>query len=177
VTAARGCSSAVGLSLPAGALGSQAGIERLGPALEALSASAVPLFVHPGPAAGAPASFPALTAHVAEMATAWHAWAQWGRQANPELRVVFAMPAKSPKIASHSVVRGSHGRSPRARRSISRRQTSIACDTPGGRPAVTIHAYSSPLWRMGAYAVLPGGELRRHPLSYAEELRPLESSS
>ncbi len=44
----------------------------------------------------------------------------------------------------------------------------------GEAPAVTIHAYSPPLWRMGAYEVLPGGELRRHALSYAEELRPFE---
>jgi predicted metal-dependent enzyme (double-stranded beta helix superfamily) len=43
----------------------------------------------------------------------------------------------------------------------------------GAAPAVTIHAYSPPLWRMGAYEILPGGELRRHSLSYAEELRPL----
>jgi predicted metal-dependent enzyme (double-stranded beta helix superfamily) len=43
----------------------------------------------------------------------------------------------------------------------------------GAAPAVTIHAYSPPLWRMGAYEILPGGELRRHALSYAEELRPL----
>lgn len=43
----------------------------------------------------------------------------------------------------------------------------------GNEPAVTIHAYSPPLWRMGAYEILPGGELRRHSLSYAEELRPL----
>ena len=42
-----------------------------------------------------------------------------------------------------------------------------------GGPAVSVHAYSPPLWRMGAYEVLPGGELRRHSLSYAEELRPL----
>ena len=41
-------------------------------------------------------------------------------------------------------------------------------------PAVSIHAYSPPLWRMGAYEVLEGGELRRHSLSYAEELRPLD---
>jgi predicted metal-dependent enzyme (double-stranded beta helix superfamily) len=45
----------------------------------------------------------------------------------------------------------------------------------GDAPAVTIHAYSPPLWRMGAYEVLPGGELRRHAMSYAEELRPLQS--
>jgi predicted metal-dependent enzyme (double-stranded beta helix superfamily) len=43
----------------------------------------------------------------------------------------------------------------------------------GGGPAVTIHAYSPPLWRMGAYEVRPDGELSRHSLSYAEELRPL----
>ena len=43
----------------------------------------------------------------------------------------------------------------------------------GAAPAVTIHAYSPPLWRMGAYEVLPDGELRRHSMSYAEELRPL----
>ena len=43
----------------------------------------------------------------------------------------------------------------------------------GGGPAVTIHAYSPPLWRMGAYEIDAGGELRRHSLSYAEELRPL----
>jgi predicted metal-dependent enzyme (double-stranded beta helix superfamily) len=43
----------------------------------------------------------------------------------------------------------------------------------GDRPAVTIHAYSPPLWRMGAYETTPEGELRRHSISYAEELRPL----
>ena len=41
-------------------------------------------------------------------------------------------------------------------------------------PAVTIHAYSPPLWRMGAYEVSPDGTLRRHSMSYAEELRPLD---
>jgi predicted metal-dependent enzyme (double-stranded beta helix superfamily) len=44
----------------------------------------------------------------------------------------------------------------------------------GTEPAVTLHAYSPPLWRMGAYEVLPDGQLRRHSMSYAEELRPLE---
>jgi predicted metal-dependent enzyme (double-stranded beta helix superfamily) len=42
-----------------------------------------------------------------------------------------------------------------------------------GAPAVTIHVYSPPLWRMGAYVVEPSGTLRRESLSYAEELRPL----
>jgi hypothetical protein len=43
----------------------------------------------------------------------------------------------------------------------------------GGGPAVSIHAYSPPLWRMGAYAIDPDGTLRRTSISYAEELRPV----
>ena len=43
-----------------------------------------------------------------------------------------------------------------------------------GAPAVTIHAYSPPLWRMGSYEVVQDGSLRRHAISYAEELRPIE---
>jgi predicted metal-dependent enzyme (double-stranded beta helix superfamily) len=46
----------------------------------------------------------------------------------------------------------------------------------GDAPAVTIHAYSPPLWRMGAYEIGMGGELRRHSVSYAEELRPRSAS-
>jgi hypothetical protein len=43
----------------------------------------------------------------------------------------------------------------------------------GDEPAVTLHAYSPPLWRMGAYAVRADGVLARHSISYAEELYPL----
>src|SRR3954451_23051828 len=100
-------SGAVGLSLPADALSGPAGIERLGPALDALSAGAAPLLIHPGPAAGSPAWFPALTAYVAEMSAAWHAWAQWGRRAHPALRVVFAMLAGlAPLHAERLAARG-----------------------------------------------------------------------
>jgi len=47
-----------------------------------------------------------------------------------------------------------------------------------GRDAgsVSIHAYSPPLWRMGQYAVSTSGLLRRTPVSYAEELRPIEAA-
>jgi hypothetical protein len=45
----------------------------------------------------------------------------------------------------------------------------------GDAPAVTLHAYSPPLWRMGAYEIRSDGTLARHSLSYAEELRPLEA--
>jgi hypothetical protein len=44
-------------------------------------------------------------------------------------------------------------------------------------PAVSIHAYSPPLWRMGTYAVAPDGTLRRSSISYAEELRPVEDAA
>jgi Cysteine dioxygenase type I len=44
-------------------------------------------------------------------------------------------------------------------------------------PAVSIHAYSPPLWRMGSYVVDADGTLCRQSISYAEELRPVEAAS
>lgn len=41
----------------------------------------------------------------------------------------------------------------------------------GGAPAVTLHAYSPPLTRSGAYRVGPDGELERELLSDSIELR------
>jgi len=41
----------------------------------------------------------------------------------------------------------------------------------GDGPAVTIHAYSPPLSRTGAYRIGPDGELEREPLSVEDELR------
>jgi quercetin dioxygenase-like cupin family protein len=43
----------------------------------------------------------------------------------------------------------------------------------GDEAAVTLHAYSPRLRRLGAYAISPGGALKRHPLGYGEELRPV----
>lgn len=40
--------------------------------------------------------------------------------------------------------------------------------------SVSIHAYSPPLWRLGAYAIDDHGVMRRMSVSYADELRPLE---
>jgi hypothetical protein len=45
--------------------------------------------------------------------------------------------------------------------------------TGWSRQAVSIHAYSPPLWRMGQYSVDRDGTLRRTSVSYADELRPL----
>ena len=41
----------------------------------------------------------------------------------------------------------------------------------GRQPAVTIHAYSPPLARMGTYEIGPQGELERRALSYEQELK------
>jgi hypothetical protein len=46
-----------------------------------------------------------------------------------------------------------------------------------GEAAVSIHAYSPPLWRMGTYAVGSDGTLRRQSISYAEELRPVDAAA
>jgi predicted metal-dependent enzyme (double-stranded beta helix superfamily) len=47
----------------------------------------------------------------------------------------------------------------------------------GTTPATTLHAYSPPLRRMGAYRVDPAGALLRHPLGKDEELRPLTGAA
>ncbi|MET0557212.1 MAG: cysteine dioxygenase family protein [Solirubrobacterales bacterium] len=47
----------------------------------------------------------------------------------------------------------------------------------GGEPAVTIHAYSPPLVRMGSYTIEPDGQLHRHVVSHEEELRQLDAAS
>ncbi|HMJ36741.1 MAG TPA: cysteine dioxygenase family protein [Baekduia sp.] len=44
-------------------------------------------------------------------------------------------------------------------------------------PAVSIHAYSPPLSRMGAYTVAEDGLLRRASISYVEELRPAAAAA
>jgi hypothetical protein len=96
---------AVGISLPAGALGGPDGFDRCGPLLERLARRGAPLLVHPGPGPwrswrpqpyaepDAPAWWPAMTRYVADMNAAWHAFVAFGRPAHPHLRVVFAMLA------------------------------------------------------------------------------------
>jgi hypothetical protein len=47
----------------------------------------------------------------------------------------------------------------------------------GSDPAVTLHVYSPPLLRMGAYVIGDDGVLARHQMSYEEELRPLAAEA
>jgi hypothetical protein len=46
----------------------------------------------------------------------------------------------------------------------------LTCEVP---TAVSIHAYSPPLWRLGQYGVSDDGVLHRQSVSYADELRPV----
>jgi predicted metal-dependent enzyme (double-stranded beta helix superfamily) len=46
----------------------------------------------------------------------------------------------------------------------------------GCDPAVTLHVYSPPLDRMGAYVIDARGVLARHPVSSSVELRPLQQA-
>jgi hypothetical protein len=97
----------IGVSLPAGALGSVAGHARLREVLAALEHAGAPLLVHPGPGpevrsrAGEPGEpslsdplwWCALTRYVAEMHAAWLAFLGAGRAEHPRLRVIFSMLA------------------------------------------------------------------------------------
>ena len=47
----------------------------------------------------------------------------------------------------------------------------------GGGPAISIHAYSPPLNRMGSYSIDRAGVLRRESISYEEELRQAEPAA
>ena len=50
----------------------------------------------------------------------------------------------------------------------------LTCEVPR---AISIHAYSPPLWRLGQYSVDGEGILHRQSVSYADELRPLEPAA
>jgi len=149
---------------------------------------------------GAPVWWPAMTRYVADMNAAWHAFVAFGRPRHPRLRVVFAMLAGGaplhverlgarggPTVAvadsrlfyDTSEERLALGGPPLRRRIRAGEAIDFAASDihrvahGGDGPAITINAYSPPLWRMGAYETTLTGELQRHSISYAEELRPL----
>lgn len=47
----------------------------------------------------------------------------------------------------------------------------------GNEPAVTIHAYSPPLLRMGSYTIEDNGQLHRYAVSHEEELRQVDAAA
>ncbi|MER5374424.1 amidohydrolase [Streptomyces sp. NPDC002553] len=85
-----------GLQLPANALADAAGYARCAPLLDLLEERGLPLFVHPGPAAGGsegPPWWPAMVPYVQQMHAAWFAFRAFGRPRHPRLRVCFALLA------------------------------------------------------------------------------------
>lgn len=92
---------AVGLCLPAGAIGHPGDVGRIAPLLEALASADAPLLVHPGPAPWSaprprgpvPRWWSALSDYVAQMNAAWHVHRAVVRPLYPRLRVGFVMLA------------------------------------------------------------------------------------
>jgi hypothetical protein len=87
----------VGLELPATAIGTPAGVEKVGPLLEICEAADKPVLIHPGPATpprdDVPAWWPAVVDYVAQLHAAWWSWHVAGRQLFPDLRLCFAAAA------------------------------------------------------------------------------------
>jgi hypothetical protein len=82
-----------GLQLPATAVSDEAGYRWCAPLLGVLAERDLPLFVHPGPAAGAaagPSWWAAVVPYVQQLHAAWFAFRSYGRPAYPRLRVCFA---------------------------------------------------------------------------------------
>jgi hypothetical protein len=108
----------VGLQLPATAVADESGYCRCSPLLDLLAERDLPLFIHPGPAAGmgtcGPAWWAALVPYVQQLHAAWFAFRAYGRPAYPRLRVCFAaLAGLGPLHGERLAARG--GASPLAR--------------------------------------------------------------
>jgi len=125
----------VGLQLPATAVADQSGYRRCGPLLDVLAERDLPLFIHPGPAAGAgtagPAWWAALVPYVQQLHAAWFAFRAYGRAAYPRLRVCFtALAGLGPLHGERLAARG--GASPLARGVVDR-DMFVETSSYGGR--------------------------------------------
>ena len=108
----------VGLQLPATAVADEPGYRWCSPLLDVLAERDLPLFIHPGPAAGAgaggPAWWAALVPYVQQLHAAWFAFRAYGRPAYPRLRVCFtALAGLGPLHGERLAARG--GTDPLAR--------------------------------------------------------------
>ncbi|ETK31777.1 amidohydrolase family protein [Microbispora sp. ATCC PTA-5024] len=105
-----------GLQLPATAVQDDAGLRRAAPLLDVLEERGLPLFVHPGAAAGGaagsePVWWAAVVPYVQQMHAAWYAFQAFGRPRHPRLRVCFALLAGlAPLHSERQINRGGHGR-------------------------------------------------------------------
>jgi hypothetical protein len=80
-----------------------------------------------------------------------------------------ALTEASPRIGGEAAARVVHAGTSFAFGPDHIHRLSGACPS-----AVSIHAYSPPLWRLGQYSIGPDGVMSRSSISYADELRPLE---
>jgi hypothetical protein len=106
----------IGVSLPAGALGSPRALAAIAPLLERLEQRDAPLFIHPGPglherpgeiSLADPLWWPALTRYIAQMQAAWLSFVTLGRRDHPRLRILFAMLAGgAPLLSERLLARG-----------------------------------------------------------------------
>jgi len=124
-----------GLQLPATAVADEAGYRRCGPLLDVLAERDRPLFIHPGPAAGAgaggPAWWAAVVPYVQQLHAAWFAFRAYGRPAHPRLRVCFtALAGLGPLHGERLAARG--GADPLARGVVDPRMF-VETSSYGGR--------------------------------------------
>jgi hypothetical protein len=100
-----------GLQLPATAVADESGYQWCSPLLDVLADRDLPLFIHPGPAAGANAAgtawWAALVPYVQQLHAAWFAFRAYGRPAYPRLRVCFtALAGLGPLHGERLAARG-----------------------------------------------------------------------
>jgi hypothetical protein len=111
----------VGLQLPATAVADESGYRWCRPLLDVLAERDLPLFIHPGPAAGANAAGPgwwaAVVPYIQQLHAAWFAFRAYGRPAYPRLRVCFtALAGLGPLHGERLAARG--GADPLARGAV-----------------------------------------------------------
>jgi Cysteine dioxygenase type I len=138
------------------------------------------------------AARPDLWAHHADPAATERTYAALRRDADVDLWAIFWLPENDTGWHDHDTSSGAvhvvagaleeHALLLGApeRRRLHRAGSTFSFDpshihrlTCAGVRAVSIHAYSPPLWRLGQYSVDAERVLHRLSVSYADELRPL----
>jgi hypothetical protein len=138
------------------------------------------------------AARPDLWAHHADPAATERTYAALRRDADVDLWAIFWLPENDTgwhdhdtssgavhvvagALEEHALLLGApeRRRLHRAGSTFSFGPSHIHRLTCAGARAVSIHAYSPPLWRLGQYSVDTERVLHRLSVSYADELRPL----
>lgn len=151
----------IGITLPATAVCTPAGLDRVGPLLERLAERDAALFVHPGPAQPGAWS-PCLTSYVTSLSDAWLAWVLHGRDQHPRVRIVFAALAGLGPLHAERV--GARVSMTAARSAVDDEHTFFDTSTYG---PVAVEAM---LRAVGSRALVNGSDR-----PYAESIAPMAS--